>query len=685
MTVNPARAGFFVCARIWAFLLCALVTTGIFAQVPNVALDGEHVEVAAIHFTGNASFTEAELLRRIQTIPTPSLFTRVITFWSEPKSYVNGVTVVQDSGALIEWYRDHGFMFATVAYAIAIDTPHTNGVVLFTINEGRRCIVDSIAVTDSARLLPAELAVVQSYLAAIAGKPFLKSALRDSIGSAVNFLQDNGYRFARLAASPVVRLNSSMTGVTVNVIIDPGKKYRFARPEIVYDSTSVGICFSENAVRFELEFNEGDFYSRSKVNRTEDNLRRLGVFEVVRVELVTADVDTATRITPTRLYLKMRRQIDFTFDLIANNDQRTFNIGLTMSLAHHNVFCAAQDLSLSGTYVVPNFTSNFKFDVFAKFFQPHVRLGDILDYRKTSLQMLGGYSRTTYPYHQVKYTASVQLNIRQAAYTYLIPQIAYVQVETDTTGLGADNASRVSSSEIVSKQPNLLVSVSLQRDHTNNLFVPTEGSAGVLTLKANVLNAAQTPVFGKVEGTSKWYVSWGTQSVFAFRVHGGLIGRLTNRDKDILLEEKFYAGGAYSVRGWNLYDLGWGLTDAIKTGYTVAEANAEWRYQVFKLPDSWIARVILNRLSTSFFLDIGQTWGELTMVKWVPDMPKQLAAAIGVGFRYDTPVGPLRFDLGYKLYDPSTGEFPTIASFDNHWPFILVVHPTLQLAIGNAF
>ncbi|HZV12910.1 MAG TPA: BamA/TamA family outer membrane protein, partial [Candidatus Kapabacteria bacterium] len=452
-----------------------------------------------------------------------------------------------------------------------------------------------------------------------------------------------------------------------------------------YDSISRQQCFAEEAVLQELEFKQDDAYSDAKRSKSEENLMRLGPFESARIELRTQDADSA-HVAPTIVHLKLRKKFDFTPDFVVDNNYGFFNLGISATAADHNLFCAGQEASLSGSYEVEDFTLNKnRLDLEAKFLQPRIRIGDILDYKKTSLQLGLGAVSTTFPLHQLIYSASALLSHHEAEHTYLIYQLSYVQAQTTYDSAYAYLISPTSP-QYIQKQPNLLASVSITRDNTDNLFVPSRGSSGVVTIKINTL---PTPYYWKIEATQKWFVPWGTQSVFGFRLHGGIIGRFgSDPTRDIILDEKFYVGGAYSLRGWPLYQLGIGVPyDTLfgKTGFTLFEANAEWRYQWFILPDNWIDRVILNRISSDFFIDAGNIWSERQKWDWVKQMPQQIAIAVGFGLRYDTPVGPLRLDFGYKLYDPDTESLQHLASFDGRYPFMHLVHPQLQIAIGNAF
>ena len=115
-------------------------------------------------------------------------------------------------------------------------------------------------------------------------------------------------------------------------------------------------------------------------------------------------------------------------------------------------------------------------------------------------------------------------------------------------------------------------------------------------------------------------------------------------------ERRFYAGGPNSMRGWLFNTLGPGSSSSNAAGTLGAdikiEGNLEYRLKFFKLfgQPSGIA----------FFTDLGNIWDRngpygLTLQSFYRD----IAWDAGIGLRVGSPIGPFRFDFGYKLYDPS--------------------------------
>lgn len=108
--------------------------------------------------------------------------------------------------------------------------------------------------------------------------------------------------------------------------------------------------------------------------------------------------------------------------------------------------------------------------------------------------------------------------------------------------------------------------------------------------------------------------------------------------RDLPASERFYAGGDTTVRGFTLDRLG--DEDTIDSegfptgGDAVIIANAEVRFPVTRA------------LGGVAFIDAGNVFARVQRV----DLTR-IRATVGLGVRYKSPIGPLRFDVGFKL-DP---------------------------------
>lgn len=176
--------------------------------------------------------------------------------------------------------------------------------------------------------------------------------------------------------------------------------------------------------------------------------------------------------------------------------------------------------------------------------------------------------------------------------------------------------------------------------------VPTDAKRGYY------LSADVTPFKGfdgtgsgaRLLGEGRGYYSLGAEDRFT------LAGRLragTIEGSDIATtprEYLFYSGGGGTVRGQAYQSLGVeeivGPDGPIKTGgMSVASASAELRLQV------------RENIGLVLFADYGRVWGDSS---WSGDSGWHAGA--GAGVRYNTPIGPLRFDIAAPVGNGDTDD-----------------------------
>lgn len=161
-------------------------------------------------------------------------------------------------------------------------------------------------------------------------------------------------------------------------------------------------------------------------------------------------------------------------------------------------------------------------------------------------------------------------------------------------------------------------------------------------------------------------------------------------------EKRYFSGGANSVRGWSVRELGPGSfrgtdgqVDFInQTGDVKFDLNAEFRAHLF-----W-------KLDGAAFVDAGNIWTLRNYAaqpggqfKWNTCW-EQIAVAYGIGIRFNFNYFILRFDMGMKAVNPAyelirTSEgVITQDSYRNHYPFLYPDFKrdfTFHFAVGLPF
>lgn len=158
--------------------------------------------------------------------------------------------------------------------------------------------------------------------------------------------------------------------------------------------------------------------------------------------------------------------------------------------------------------------------------------------------------------------------------------------------------------------------------------------------------------FGKVDVDFSKGIVLDGRNKLAFHVGVGVVVPYGNADM-VPFERRYFSGGANSVRGWSVRELGPGsmkVTDetsfALQVGDIRLDLNLEYRTKLF-----W-------KFEMAAYLDAGNIW----TIRPYPDQVggnfdfsrfyKEIAFSYGLGLRLDFDFFLLRFDTGMKAYNP---------------------------------
>lgn len=142
---------------------------------------------------------------------------------------------------------------------------------------------------------------------------------------------------------------------------------------------------------------------------------------------------------------------------------------------------------------------------------------------------------------------------------------------------------------------------------------------------------------------ASYYLPVGSDSMLAAGVRGGFIAPLDSKSDNLPIDERFFNGGATSVRSFNDRTLG----PRDSNGYAVGG-------ETFTVANLELNTPLRDNLDGALFFDAGSTGRRLGSGLG------QTGFAIGPGLRYRLPIGPIRFDYGWnpvRAANQPTGAF----------------------------
>lgn len=577
------------------------------------------VQVTSISFEGTSAVQPDELKEIIATQESGFLP------WSR-KRFFDRPEFDQDVKRIEAFYADRGYpKAAVVGVDVALNDAKDKVAITIQINEGEPMIVETVTF-DGFDPLPADhLERLQGRFPITAGKPKDQRLILASHDMAVAELRDHGFPYGSVRM--VERPGSTDMHVQLTVAADTG-------PEAVFGAITIegDVSVDEDVIRRELAFNEGDLYQLSRITETQRRIYALELFQFVNIaprlpEDRSAQVPIVVTVAEgkhRRLQLaggygseeKARGRINWRH-LNFGGDARVGEVeakassleqGLRGSFTEPFLFQRGLSLRLSGSSWWAN--------------EP------VYEYRSSGgrIGLTKDFSRAGFgPERGIRNVVSATVIQEYEDYT-IAPEVLEDRTFRDELiALGLDPETGRGSGTVAALEIDFSRSTAAQPlDPRQGYVVNTHIEKAGRFLRGTF---AYTELSGEVRG----YLPFGSRFVWANRARSGTLAGPSAAL--IPFYKRYFVGGSSSVRGWGRYQVS-PLTPAGQPigGRTMMEVSTEARFG------------IRGKLGGVLFIDGGNVWDD----PWEIQLNK-LRWAVGPGIRYDTPIGPIRVDLGVQL------------------------------------
>jgi outer membrane protein assembly complex protein YaeT len=572
------------------------------------------IKVKKLSFTGVTAVDESRLKAALATKESS------IIPWGR-KRYFDRSRLEADLKRIEAFYADRGYPDARVTGFDAKLNDKQDAVdIAVTIVEGEPVKVASIEFVGFDLIPEAHLADLKNRAPLKVGQPRDRQLVVSTHELAINELRDHGYPYAKVATNEDDGANGKMAALSF--VAEPGKVAHFGPVEIV-GNKSVG----DEVIRREIAYQPGDLYQRSLIQATQRRLYRMELFQFANVQPLNPELQPEE--VPTRITIAEGKHQRMNFGVGYGTEEK----GRVDAEYHHLNFLGGA--RSAGAHVRwSSLDRGVRLDFNQPyFFAPHFSLG------------VDGQQWFTYTpaYRSVVSGGKVTLTHRADANT---SWAVSATSEHDSSAIAAD----------------VLQDLSLRDELIALGLDPTTGEQNG-TLNAlgfdlqhstadNVLNAHRgyqvafhTEQAGRiVPGTFNYFatsidgrhylpIGDGNRLVVATRLQIGSIRPMDDDRANVPFAKKYFLGGATSVRGWGRYEIsplsGSGLPIG---GDSMLAVSAELR------------AVLRGNFGGVLFVDGGNVWEGSSGMNF-----NDLRWAVGPGLRYQTPIGPVRFDFGYQL------------------------------------
>lgn len=589
------------------YLIRFIFISALFCVQPVLLLAQNNYEIRKISFKGNKTLNKDFLLERM-AMKKVSWFQKTI-LRKEPHLYSNEL-INLDLERLKRVYQSEGFLDVSVnLQPLKINKKKKTIKLTIDIEEGKPVVVDSISfeLTSEANNVKMD-SLTKRVLRKInlgQGNRFRDDALMDDIMIIENAFKNMGYAYASSSYDLYLR----PTGI--HYLISPGQ-LSYIGPTSIEGNKHV----TEKFIRKQLKYKEGDLYNRSLLEKTRKNLYFLQMFRVVSV-LPQMGKDSLRNPIPVKLYVeeaprlnarvglgygtedKFRTFLDLTYLGFLGNARR-----LNLQVKHSEIL----PYSVSLRWIQPRFFSA----------RSTIELNPYLNRTKEP-----GYDTRTYG---LKVPLGYEFIPRwNGLFTYYFENVEQTIEPNDPDFI------EQTSDKFPYNKSGVILGTSF--DNSRPQFSPTKGSNVSLAFKVNGYIFGGDFSYTRLWASYRTYHQMGNFTLAFKLMAGGIIS--SNSSKFIPVEDRFYSGGSSSVRGWNRAQLGPKReSGSPRGGSSILETSLEVRFPLF-----W-------RLSAVAFVDIGNTWLQEYSYRL-----NELAYAVGPGLRIKTPIGPIRFDVGFPVWN----------------------------------
>jgi len=563
------------------------------ADLEFVISEGKKLRIQTITFEGNTVF-DAKTLKKVMSTSEKGLFSFITSSGDLDRD-----KLAQDKEALAAYYQNHGYLNARVSDP-EVKYEEDGIEVIFKISEGPRYTVGTVTLSGDVE----DKAALKEKLAITKKTYFSRKTVRKDVLALTDLYSDQGY--ANVEIFPKINENPETRVVAIDYRIRKGPLVSFEKILISGNRKT-----RDYVIRRELKVYEQERFSSTRLKRSVRNLYRLDYFEDVKVQ-------TQKGTTENQMVLK----IDVT-----EKSTGSFSIGAgysseddffaMASVTQRNLFGRGQIVSLQANVGGRSDRYNLSFTEPWLFNIPLSGRVDlyrwIKDYDTYDKDATGGGLRLGYPL----WTDYLRFTV---GYAYEISNIEDIQEDAPPSIKDFEGTNTQST-----------VSADLRWDSRNRIFNPTEGSEHRFTVE--YAGFGGNIAFTKYIGKTGWYFPIFKGTVGFLHAKAGYVeenpgGRLPDW-------ERFYLGGISSLRGFKYRSVSPKNEDGIKIGGNkFIQFNAEYLVPLF--PDMGIFGVA--------FFDTGNAYNNDEDIEL-----SNMRESAGLGFRWFSPVGPIRLEYGLIL------------------------------------
>lgn len=596
------------------------------------------VEVRRVNFVGNKTIGDDELRQVIST-----RVGNILSFLTQAGTYREDA-FQRDLLLIQAHYWDHGYVQVKVATPILELSPDKQSLyITIPIEEGLQYTLGRVDIKGDL-LAPREF-FLTNHISVKTGEVFNRSKLSQDLQHITDYYKDRGYAYVN--ATPSTPVDDKARTVDVIFDIQKGDLVYFERINIRGNTKT-----RDKVIRRELRIIEGESFSQSALDYSKRRVNALGFFEKVEVSTRRGSSDNSMEVN-----VEVSERPTGTFQIGAGFSS-VENFIAQASISQNNLFGRGQLLTLQAqlSSLRQLFLLNFQ-DLY------------FLDTKWTFGFNLFRQDRYLYSFIRSSYGGSLTWGYLLADDLRLLLTYHWERVGVSTgssfrgffAGAQRDPIPPGSLANLLRSGVTSSARAMISYDTRNDRMFPTRGWYNTVSTEvADSYLLFSQNVFTRYEGALRYfYPIWGP-FVLRLKLEGGVVA--SRDDRGVPIFERYFVGGIFDIRGYSPRSLGpvihapsaqeadSQLTPFRIGGNSQVIGNAEIEFPLF-------AKVGIRGV---VFADVGNAFNlenfycslkpfgvdrskDPCMRPWNLDAYR---ASWGFGFRWFSPIGPLRFEWG---------------------------------------
>jgi outer membrane protein assembly complex protein YaeT len=586
------------------------------------------VRVHSLNFSGVQAVDATELRAALATRQSDKLP------WGK-KAFFDRARFEVDLKRIQAFYADRGYPDARVTnFDVKLNDKQDSVDLTVTISEGEPVKVAAINFAGFDDVIPAaHFNTLKNQVPLKVDQPRDRRLVVTTREMALNELKDHGYPYAKVETSE--EAGPEGKSVTLTFSAAPGPIAHIGPIEIAGNKT-----VEARVIERELTFKTGDLYQRSVLQDSQRRLYGLELFQFANVEPLNPEQQPTE--VPIRITVAEGKHQRVNFGVGYGTEEKA-----RVDAEYHHVNFLG-DARLAGAHARwSSLDRGLRLDFNQPyFFAPHFSLGGEAQQWYTFTPayqsiVTGAKASVT---HQGTPRTSWSISLTNEHSTSTISQTvrddpaAFLLLRNNLIALGLNPDTNEQSGTLNAMGFDLQHSTAdsvLDAHHGYQVALHTEQAGrfvpGTFNYYAMAIDA-------------RHYLPIGGNVVFASRLQLGNIRPAGNDPANVPFSKKYFLGGATSLRGWGRYEVSPLSTCLVESptcennvglpigGNSMVSFSEELRAQ------------LRGKLGGVLFLD----GGDVSASSWGVHV-NALRYAVGPGLRYQTPVGPIRFDFGYQL------------------------------------